>query len=171
MLRKTSMVIRIAPFTWPSVCTSAYPIACFTFGISCSLQAAEVAAAKRQPSETKTRVGRPPRAQRQSEDSLSEAVAVIEAEAAAPGDDIESIFACDDPEPAPPAAVSDTPLTQRLDTQVIAHSVQPSRVSCIRNSMDCVSGHPTVLFDSTCGDLSIDVHRLLCVYSECIQLR
>ena len=98
-----------------------------------------MAAAKRQPPETKNRVGRPPRTQRPSEDSLADAVAAIEAEAAAPRDGTPSIFASDDtPELAPPAAVPDTPLMQRLDTQVIAHSVPPSHVSCIRTSMECV---------------------------------
>ena len=100
-----------------------------------------MAAAKRQPPEPKRRAGRPPRAKRPSEDSLAEAVAVIEAEAAAPDtDETPSIFASDDAaELAPPAAVPDTPpLMQRLDTQVIAHSGPPSHVSCIRNSRDCV---------------------------------
>ena len=136
-VRRLWLIIRIAPLTWPSVCTSAYPIACFTFGISCSLQAAEMAAAKRQPPETKNKVGRP-RLHRPSDDDLAEAVAVIEAEASgANPDGTPSIF--DEAAPSqPPAVVPDTPGIQRLDTQVIAHSVPPSHVSCIRTSMECV---------------------------------
>ena len=56
----------------------------------------EMAAAKRQPPETKNKVGRP-RIQRPSEENLAEAVAVIEAEAAGSNtDETPRIFANDD---------------------------------------------------------------------------
>ena len=136
-----------------------------------------MAAAKRQsevvaPKPTpKRKVGRPKSAKRASDDQVADAVAAIEAEAAAPAtDETPSIFD-DVPDTPQPAAVPDTPLMQRLDTQVIAHSGPPSHVSCIRNSLECVLCHPAVLFDSKRGGLSNDMHRLLRVYRECIQLR
>ena len=126
-MHKPCVVIRIVPSTWPSVCTVAYPNGCFTFGLSCNLQAAEAAAAKRQPPETRNKVGRP-KTRPPSPERVEEAVAAMEE--ACNTDSLPSFL--DDLQASQPAAVvPDTPVMQRLDTQVIAHSVTPSHVLCI----------------------------------------
>ena len=96
-----------------------------------------MAAAKKQPPETKHKVGRP-RIQRPSEDELADAVAVIEAEASGSNPDGTPRIFDEVPMSQPPAVVPDTPAIQRLDTQVVANSCTPSHVSCIRNSRECV---------------------------------
>ena len=132
-MHKTCVVIRIVPSTWPSVCTVAYPNGCFTFGLSYNLQAAEAAAARRRPSETKNKVGRPKR--QRSTEAVDEAVNAMEEACLADG--TPSIFD-DVPETQSAAVVPDTPVMQRLDTQVIAHSVTPLHVLCIRTLSGCV---------------------------------